>query len=736
MRFPCLLLSLATALATAGDLPRPKEFLNEELFGPTNIHGMVGGGRVTAGISARGEVTVLRWPTPSQFDQLGYATRPGPGSRDLPRMGAGFNQGLVLGIAATSPTGERSTRWLRDPSFSHELGYAAEDGGVLVDRAVDAETGFAAEVRYGAPLGMDLLVIEVAVTRRPGSAWTDPALVVAERFAPTRRSLPYLPLYDVVVEDPDLLDFDARHQALVHRRARRELDPFAGLGRDATPDALRGLAGQDARAGFLGLEPEPEGPVLVLAGDAPVRGFQCGPVERRFWPRAADAFVDALDGKLSGKKSHRGRSTGALAFDLPATGRVGLFLALGRTPAEAAAALAAGREAGAGALLAALDERWKARMAGARLPTGIDARERAVLLRTLISILQSQDPESGMIVASISTQPPYAQDWPRDGAFLDLVLDLAGFHDEVTAHRRFYAKVQRREDAMMNVPGASQPKGTFEMSYYADGRPGGPFVFEIDNTALTVWSFLEHARFLAKARGPAAGRAYLEEVWPAIEAGTAALAAWRDPATGLHKPANEDDVPQRTQLLQGASTVHLALRAGIEAATELGRDPALIAAWTARRAELGAAILEHLWTPEAGFDKRQGPGPVGWLAWPVAFLPVDDPRMRAEADYLANTLERRLAGDAGGGAYEQKQLMALVSLVGHDPAWRPRLEAAYRIFVDRMPTPGTLHFGETYVTRPGAGGLEYENRTSIPHVWAAALVYLSSWLVHEGDLAP
>ncbi len=740
-------LACGLALAGAGVAGDgiPKEFLNETLFGPTRIHGASGNGKVTFGLSDVGEITMLRWPNPSQWDQLAYRTAPGRKSREKDRFGAAPNQGLLLGVGFVAD-GKRRHVWLRDRPFVHAVKFAGEDSAVLVDRAEAVELGLVVEARWFAPPGHEVLAVEVQVQQRPGSPVSDLSLTLFENLAPTRVSFPYLPLYDSWVEDPDLLTWEARPQALVHRRARRDFWPFGKVRRVTTPEEMQGLVETDLRAedspqgGFLGLVPDPEGPVVAVGLDRPVTGWQCGPVSR--WiPRGADAWRDAADGELSGRSEHKGRSTGALTVALSpsASGvdRVTGFFAFGRRVEDALGGLARAREAGGVALREATEAEWAGTMAGARFPSGIDAAERAVLKRTLISILQAQDPVSGCIVASPSTQPPYAQDWPRDGAFLDLVLDLAGFHDRVTHHKRFYAKVQRTEDRLMEVPGLAQPAGTFEMSYYADGRPGGPFVFEIDETALTVWGWVLHARFLEARRGRAAADAYLAEVAPAVRRAADGLAAWRDPETGLHKPAYEDDVPKTTQLLQGASTVHLAMDAALEAGARWGEDPARMEAWRVRRDELAGAIMRHLYREGEGFSKVQGPGAVGWMAWPCRVLGRDDPRLVAEVPYLWASMEDRLFGRGVGGAYEQKQWMAVASLVGDDPAWAERIRTSYRIFVDRMPSPGTLHFGETYVTtRDARGEVQYENRTSIPHVWAASLVYLSATMMHGGELEP
>ena len=68
------------------EIPEPNP---ESMFGPTNINGVAGNGRLAAGFSRQGELTVLRWPTPSNYDHMSYLTS----DFYAPRMGAPVNDG-------------------------------------------------------------------------------------------------------------------------------------------------------------------------------------------------------------------------------------------------------------------------------------------------------------------------------------------------------------------------------------------------------------------------------------------------------------------------------------------------------------------------------------------------------------------------------------------------------------------------------------------------------------------
>jgi hypothetical protein len=58
------------------------------------------------------------------------------------------------------------------------------------------------------------------------------------------------------------------------------------------------------------------------------------------------------------------------------------------------------------------------------------------------------------------------------------------------------------------------------------------------------------------------------------------------------------------------------------------------------------------------------------------------------------------------------------------------------LLVKEVAIPGTDHFGEAYVYEDldGDGEKEHENRVAIPHVWEAALIYLSLMAAYDPEL--
>ena len=97
----------------------------------------------------------------------------------------------------------------------------------------------------------------------------------------------------------------------------------------------------------------------------------------------------------------------------------------------------------------------------------------------------------------MNTQGPYGEDWIRDGAFINWMLDRIGLHPGSPKHNLFYARVQTSAEN----PSPIRPAGNWAMNSYSDGLDGAPIPCEIDETGLGAWTLWDHYRHL---RGRAA----------------------------------------------------------------------------------------------------------------------------------------------------------------------------------------------------------------------------------------
>jgi hypothetical protein len=462
-----------------------------------------------------------------------------------------------------------------------------------------------------------------------------------------------------------------------------------------------------------------------------------------------DALADLADGKLSSSRLAAGQANAALVTALTFQSNVAegsALFAFGATVAAARASLAQGTSAPASSRQAAAEKAAHDALASAVLPdASLGARVAAVSQRALVNLYVARDRAAGAIVASVSHQPPYFNDWPRDGAFFTRTLDVAGLLPWATQRGAWYVGLQRQDAAPRNAlltpntptdpdSGAEEfPAFAWEMNYYADGVMGGQIRFEIDNTALHVWAMVGHAAALDGEQRAT----FLAAVWPGLKNAVHLLMRWRDPATGLQWPANEDDHEELTSTLHGATAVYAGIIAGARAAHALGEEDEATA-MIARADELKAAILKAYYDPMSGLfrDVQQmgqdyipgttGAGSTAWVAWPARLLDASDPRLEAQLAADLDAVMHDIRGETAGGAYVMKNVIA-AAFLGKDGGSRDTAREAVTRLAD-IATPDTNHFGEVFVTTHPAGGgaPTFSARVAPPHVWEGALFYLSA----------
>jgi hypothetical protein len=515
------------------------------------------------------------------------------------------------------------------------------------------------------------------------------------------------------------------------------------------------------RADFCGIQDELIDNLFTLGEDYPsivpvdtglLDGLRCPdsfrPVqEAEGWTHAAaSAYDDARDGTLSGASIAAGEVDEVLRTRLNLSGglaTVSLVLSAGPSAAVARAGLEVNALGVAADAQRALED-W---LTERRLPEGGTDRVRRVARRSLINLRVGTDASSGAIVASIARQPPYYLDWPRDGMFFNIMLDASGQSDLVRRRTALYGQWQRKEAVAptplidpepptpppeSGLPQGVYPAGAWEMNHYADGMPGGNDRFEIDTAGFAVWTIVAHVGWEDDPEG------YLREHWDTIVRGADLLTAWRDPSTGLHQPAQEDDNAAYSQTLHGAITVYGALDISARAARMLGED-ADAQRWETRAMELRQSIQTHLFDPGTGLfiseaasgvnPGSKASGPTGWLVWPMRLLSYDDPILQRQVRADLDAIERFVFLEAGGAYFMKNTAAAAVAVTPAQPEYvRVR---AMRDALAEHATP-TDHFGEVMVTVDVGGGVNVASqRVSTPHLWESALFYLTALALED-----
>ncbi|MCL4557366.1 MAG: hypothetical protein M1491_01785, partial [Deltaproteobacteria bacterium] len=699
----------------------------ESAFGATNVNAEVGNGGLSAGISQHGTITILRWPSPSYYDQLNYKTAtqgltPSSSPRTLPHFGAADNMGSFAGLYFTAGMPVSGMVWLRDPTFTTQQYYVSTDSDTLVTQYTSDVEGVRVTQYDLVMPDRDVLVRHYVIDNMGTAPMEDAGFVYYENLAPCLDKTEYVPVDDWsndAVNDYACL-YDSTRDQLVHfMPGDKDFSHIMGLFSSA-PDQ----SGVDS---FLSsISSLPAGVYAVIGFDFKPDSYQVGSDATTLCPSGRgvatsynpqDAYVSAYGGTLPGSPAAQCQANAAVTsrFSLASQGHAEftVYLSFAKDYSDAEANLSYAQRLGWQTIFDNTEAWWKQWLSTAKLPNTTDPVVVSFSKRALISIRLATDNGTGAIVASISTQPPYAEDWPRDGSFINYALDVAGYHSMVTKHELFYAKVQRKAATGMG------PAGSFDMNFYADGMPGGPIPFEIDETGLAVWTMWVHTEFL----GSSCDRLhYMQQVWPAIKLGTQALVDCKDSTDNLQCYANEDDNVAQTQGLQGAITTWLGIESGIAAARYMD-DAADIPAWQARADELKQAIVSTFFTSgSAGswttcttyeiiynqcgsFTKEVGNG--AWSIWPAEFLPYTSSTMISQGAYLIDAITPDLTYQTSGTIYNGKATLALAVLYQNDPQGQASLDPLIYDLLHNVPTQDTQHMGEVAVTMYDASGKPY-----------------------------
>lgn len=668
-----------------------------EPFGPTDISATTGNQSLSVGLNEKATVTVLKWPSPSFYDQVKYRTT----DRAEPRLGALPNEGALLGLAwRTGNSNKWDFEWLRQwPSTQR---WADDDGDVAVTSFRRSRLGLRVAVRDVVAHDEDVLYRQVSVSRTPKSRVRAVRVIGFANFNPVFTKTPQVPHQDWCTEE----------------------DNDAGASYDDGADAvLHARAGTDESTGA----PSSVALTMGFAGDS--EGHSIG-VDSYEGAQGTSAYDDAEDGKLSGETAAPGQADAALLDQLSLarrrTASSTLLIAAAVTPDESLALLESARERTHAAVTSAKARWWRTWLASAALPNNAPPAVVDVAKRSLIVMRQATDPAtrgsgpSGLIVASISTQPPLGLDWVRNGAYVNRALHEAGHPEVVARHEIAYAQLQSRAGSPPRGGSAATTAGNWAQSYYADGVAGGPVPYEIDSTGLGIWTLWDHFE-------QTGDRAYLtqrEDVYEAIQRAAQYLTdVCRDPTNGLYCASPDSRNTSPTQSLIGAQSVWLGLGAAARAANELGTptSEANSARWTARQSEIGDEIRDRYFDEDCNCY-TDDPAVGGALLWPVGFVRYGSDEANAQAEVNFRHVSRALRGrlDAGGSETE--------ALLGNAFAWSrsagdlKRVQRGLTWVASTPTTDGTRLLGQAWVKRGG----RVTTVSGQPHVPTHAMFYVAA----------
>jgi len=718
-----------------GDILFASDLLSEVGRGGTNAAAALGNGRLSVEISPWAQLTVVRWPSPLYGHQLRYYTLPGTEDRPV-RMGAeapsadwrlyghpqepceslGSRGGLVLDSGTVV--------WLGGPEVTTNRIFYPEDSMNLITwlyihpELTTVVTDFVDPDR-------DLLVRHFRIL---GSA---KKFFYHSTFAP------------VIAEPDEGKDWTSKDGgfATVYLASDQVVVAFKpkskGLARPrklkAAPESASAL---DAAY--------PGGGTFVAWGFMePVSGFQVGADRCETKVPADDppgGFDDASDGALSGNALYTGPGDAALSVDLAGLESVNVVMAIADSAQKAVALVNQSRAQGYNSMKQRSIEQWQDLGKDIHLPSQADTVTQRVIRRSVLNVLAGQDKDSGAIVASVSAQPPYHYDYPRDSAFFDLLLDMAGFTRQVTRHHLYFARTQYTKRLafspvwMVNFrPPFFDPSGNWPQKMSTDGSSPTSFwanPCEIDETALTVWNFWRHEKVLPEPEK----QPYRDAISPAFLRAADNLLQWIDLKKDWTKPAIEDDSFPPDATLHGASSALTAMAAACDAGPRWGFPETKTQNYCEAARSLRAGIRARTVYPEviakAGFRGK------AWTLWPApAWDDFTEPGAKALKEVLAESIRSKASKEAPGFAYLGEEITSL-ALADPGGEYRRLLEDALKLLTHEVPFHGTDCYGEITMWGDfaGDGSRVAQQRTAIPHLWNGTTVYLAALAIYEPEL--
>ncbi len=696
-----LLVALIPILFTAGCKHHGRACLDysrrPEVFGPTDVNAASGNMGLSAAFNAEGTVTVFKWPNPSYYDHIRYMTE----SRDKPLMGAFPNEGAFAGVYWETPA-EKGFSWLRGDEFTSGQFFNSDDSDCVITRFESERLGLVVRQVDVVAAESDLLVRHYHIRKSNDSHLRKVKLVHFANFHPVVTKYPRLPLRDWCHE--------CRGNS--HISYFEDSDAFVYYEK-----------GKDMSTGK-------KGSVAIAIGTArPSSSHQAGidSYISMIRSRPRDPYLEASTGRFSGNDEAGGEVTAGLmtevSFDEKGIARHTLYITASETTEQALRMIKNARERAITEYIESKRRFWWKYLSEAPMPDTDDERVLQVAKRSIISVLQATA-SSGAIVASISTQGPYGEDWPRDGAFINVALHTANLPELVEKHNRFYARVQSRGENKIWLA----PEGNWASVYYADGVHGMPIPWEIDETGFTIWTLWDHYRRTGDTD-------YLEEVYPAMEAAADFLVKFKDPETGLHKKAYEDDIPEKRHTTHGAVPIYAGLKAAARAARKLGHEDSA-KRYEKRAEEVRGAIMEHFYHPECNcfVPEVNSNWDEAWAIYPGKLFPYSHEVMQGCAESAWRKLEAsiNLSRDKRS-LYEPKAMLALAHIWKNDPEKMDKVRKAIK-WQSRVPITDTGIFGEVWVKRRDGSVLTGQD---MPHVWHHALYYAAAVKAFgEKEIAP
>ena len=277
--------------------------------------------------------------------------------------------------------------------------------------------------------------------------------------------------------------------------------------------------------------------------------------------------------------------------------------------------------------------------------------------RSLLVTRTHVDKNGGILAAADSdimafNRDTYTYVWPRDGAFVSLAMDRAGYQEVTRDFFRFCARAQEPDGYVLHKYNPDGSVGSSWHPWFHDGEAQLPI--QEDETALVIYALLKHFQSVNDFE-------FLQEMYESfVKRAASFLCDFREPETGLPLPSYDPWEEHRGVFTYTTATVIAGLHAAAEICQILGHHNHSERYQNAAD-EVKQALLFHLYDEKLGrFIKRikrkngqtigrdETPDASIMAVWKLGVLPPDDPRVISTMKQLHEALT--VQTDVGGMA--------------------------------------------------------------------------------------
>lgn len=228
---------------------------------------------------------------------------------------------------------------------------------------------------------------------------------------------------------------------------------------------------------------------------------------------------------------------------------------------------------------------------------GLDEEIISLFKRSLF-VLRSHVDDTGATIASGDSdlmkygRDTYSYVWPRDGAFVAMALDNAGYYNITEEIFKFYNDIITPDGYFMHKYRADKSIGSSWHPWIRDGKPSLPI--QEDETALIVWALWHH---YAKTKNIE----FIEKIYNSlIKKAASFLTSYIDEKTGLPNPSYDLWEEKYGIHTFTASSVYGALQSAAKFAEILGKYESRDY-YFEKANKIAEGIINYLYDEELGY---------------------------------------------------------------------------------------------------------------------------------------